>query len=70
MLTKIVFLDIGYASPKGNLNRDTVKMINSMSQQNLGHQAFGYFLFFDEDDAPKLTEDNVSCNILTQPIGA
>jgi soluble epoxide hydrolase/lipid-phosphate phosphatase len=59
LFSKLVFLDIGYSHPNSSLDRNTIKFINSMVQQNMGYSVFGYFLFFDEEDAPELMNKNV-----------
>jgi soluble epoxide hydrolase/lipid-phosphate phosphatase len=59
LFSKLVFLDIGYSNPSFNLNRQTINFVNSMVQQNMGYSVFGYFLFFDESDAPELMNKNV-----------
>jgi short-subunit dehydrogenase len=39
--------------------------MNNMMQQNAGFSAFGYFLFFDEEDAAGLMGVNVCVIILS-----
>lgn len=54
------FIDHGYIAPGRSLTTATVQHINSQMQANLGFSIFGYFLFFDEEDAPKLLDEHVS----------
>lgn len=42
------------------LTRPTVSYINKMVQDGLGYSVFGYFLFFEEEDAAKLLNEHVS----------
>ena len=55
-----VFIDHGYSAPGQNLSTAAVEHINSLMQANLGFSILGYFLFFNEDDAPKLLDKHVS----------
>ena len=54
------FIDHGYSAPSHNLTTAVVQHINSSVQANLGFSIFGYFLFFNEEDAPKLLDEHVS----------
>jgi soluble epoxide hydrolase / lipid-phosphate phosphatase len=54
------FIDHGYIAPGRGLTTAMVKHIDSQVQANLGFSIFGYFLFFDEEDAPKLLDEHVS----------
>ncbi|KIW24242.1 uncharacterized protein PV07_09970 [Cladophialophora immunda] len=53
-----VFIDHGYGAPGNGLTTATVQQINSSTQTSLGFSIFGYFLFFDEEDAPNLLDDH------------
>ena len=59
LFIKLAFLDIGYSAPGFNLDRNTINFVNGMCQQNMGYSVFGYFLFFDEEDAPELMNKHV-----------
>jgi soluble epoxide hydrolase/lipid-phosphate phosphatase len=68
------FIDHGYIAPGQGLTTAAVQHTNSLVQASLGFSIFGYFLFFDEEDAPKLLDEHVSffqtlqiltCQILT-----
>lgn len=54
------FIDHGYIAPGRGLTTAAIQNINSSVQANLGFAIFGYFLFFDEEDAAKLLDENVS----------
>lgn len=51
-----VFIDHGYGAPGRGLTSKTIEQINSVAQAKLGFSLFGYFLFFNEEDAPKLLD--------------
>lgn len=53
------FIDHGYIAPGHGLTTARIQHINSSVQANLGFSMFGYFLFFDEEDAPKLLDEHV-----------
>jgi len=55
-----VFIDHGYSAPGHSLTIAAIQHINSSVQANLGFSIFGYFLFFNEEDAPKLLNEHVS----------
>jgi hypothetical protein len=54
------FIDHGYGAPGRGLTPTSIQHINSTVQAKLGFSIFGYFLFFDEDDAAKLLNEHVS----------
>ena len=54
------FIDHGYSPPGQSLTTAMIEHINSDVQAKLGFQIFGYFLFFDEEDAAKLLDGHVS----------
>jgi hypothetical protein len=54
------FIDHGYGAPGRGLTRAVIQHINSTVKAKLGFSIFGYFLFFDEDDAAKLLNEHVS----------
>ena len=54
------FVDHGYSAPGNSLTTAAIQHIDSSVQANLGFSIFGYFLFFDEEDAPKLLDEHVS----------
>ncbi len=54
------FIDHGYSAPGNGLTTAVIQHINSSVQANLGFSIFGYFLFFNEEDAPKLLDEHVS----------
>ncbi len=54
------FIDHGYSAPGNSLTTAVIQHINSSVQAKLGFSIFGYFLFFDEEDAPKLLDEHVS----------
>lgn len=60
LLTKLIFLDVGYSPPGQGLTEEMVRFVNSMVKENMGYEVFGYFLFFKENDAAKLMGENVS----------
>lgn len=59
-LTKYVFLDVGYNAPGHGLSTETLRFIDSSIKTALGFSVFGYFLFFNDQDAPALMDKNVS----------
>jgi soluble epoxide hydrolase/lipid-phosphate phosphatase len=70
------FIDHGYSSPGRSLTTAVMQHIDSSMQANFGFSIFGYFLFLNEDDAPKLLNEHVSlsqilhiliCQTLTHP---
>jgi soluble epoxide hydrolase/lipid-phosphate phosphatase len=54
------FIDHGYGPPGQSLTPEVIERINSSVQAKLGFSIFGYFLFFDEDDAAKLLNEHAS----------
>lgn len=52
------FIDYGYNAPGHSLTTTAMQHINSSVQANLGFSIFGYFLFFHEEDAPKLLDEH------------
>lgn len=60
LFTKLVFLDVGYVSPGHGLTEQTVQFVDAQIQQHMGFSCFGYFLFFNEEDAAELLDANVS----------
>ena len=54
------FIDHGYAALGQSLTPAVIQHIDSAVQAKLGYSIFGYFLFFDEDDAAKLLNEHVS----------
>lgn len=54
------FIDHGYNAPGRSLTTATIQHIDSSIQAKLGFSIFGYFLFFDEEDATKLLDEHVS----------
>jgi soluble epoxide hydrolase/lipid-phosphate phosphatase len=55
-----VFIDHGYGAPAQNLTPAAIQHINGLVQAKLGFSIFGYFLFFNEEDAAKLLDEHVS----------
>ncbi|OKL62631.1 hypothetical protein UA08_01902 [Talaromyces atroroseus] len=53
-----IFIDHGYNSPGRGLTTATIQHINSSVQAKLGFSIFGYFLFFNEEDAEKLLNEH------------
>ena len=64
LFMKLVLLDVGYAAPGQGLTRSTVNYVNNAVQNAMGYSVFGYFQFFEEEDAAKLLDEHVS----TSPI--
>ena len=54
------FIDHGYSAPGPSLTTAAVKHIDSSVQAKLGYSIFGYFLFLNEEDAPKLLNEHAS----------
>ena len=54
------FIDHGYIIPGRSLTTAMTQLINSRVQANHGFSLFGYFLFCNEEDAPKLLDEHVS----------
>ncbi|MCJ1291122.1 hypothetical protein MMC34_002665 [Xylographa carneopallida] len=52
------FIDHGYAALGQSLTPAVIQHIDSAVQAKLGYSIFGYFLFFDEDDAAKLLNEH------------
>ena len=53
------FIDHGYSAPGNSLTTAAIQHIDSSVQAKLGFSIFGYFLFFNEEDAPKLLDEHV-----------
>ncbi|KAJ5759973.1 hypothetical protein N7520_007129 [Penicillium odoratum] len=53
-----VFIDHGYSAPGRSLTTAVIQHINNSVQAKLGFSIFGYFLFFNEEDAPKLLNEH------------
>lgn len=53
------FIDHGYSAPSNSLTTAAIQHIDSSVQANLGFSIFGYFLFFNEENAPKLLDEHV-----------
>jgi len=59
-------VDVGYSAPGWSLTEQNIRYVNAMVQQAMGYSVFGYFLFFNEEDAAKLMDDHVrhhSCSL-------
>lgn len=54
------FIDHGYSAPGRSLTTAMIEHINSSVQAKLGFSIFGYFLFFNEEDALKLLDEHVN----------
>ena len=54
------FIDHGYSVPGHSLTPAAIQHISSAVQAKLGFSIFGYFLFFNEEDAPKLLDEHAS----------
>lgn len=54
---KFVFVDVGYQAPTASFDIDA---INDISKKQLGYTIFGYWYFFNEEDAAELIDRNVS----------
>ncbi|KAK9426957.1 Alpha/Beta hydrolase protein [Lipomyces doorenjongii] len=52
------FIDHGYIAPGRSLTTAVIEKVNSSMQADLGFSIFGYFLFFNEEDAPKLLDEH------------
>ncbi|KAF5602508.1 epoxide hydrolase [Fusarium pseudocircinatum] len=52
------FIDHGYMVPGRSLTTAAVQHINKSVEEKLGFSILGYFLLFDEDDAPKLLDEH------------
>ena len=55
--TKFAFLDIAYNPPSGPFSIDA---INEATEKGLGYPIFGYWHFFNDEDAGKIMDDHVS----------
>lgn len=54
-----IFIDHGYIVPGQGLKTEVIKNVNDSVQASLGFSIFGYFLFFDEDDASSMMDKHV-----------
>jgi hypothetical protein len=54
-----VFIDHGYIAPGRSPTISSIQQINNSMQSKLGFTIFGYFLFLNEEDAPRLLDENV-----------
>ena len=60
LFSAYAFIDHGYSVPGRSLSTATIQHIDKSVQDKLGFSIFGYFLFFDDEDAPKLLDEHVS----------
>ena len=56
---KYAFVDIGYSPPGISLTPDLINNIDTMTKTHNGFECFGYFLFFQDEDAAKLMDKHV-----------
>ena len=54
-----MFIDVGYSVPGRGLSLDVVDHVNAAVQSAIGYSVFGYFKFFQEEDAASLLNNNV-----------
>ena len=54
--SKYAWLDVGYRPPAGPFDLDA---INKMTEQNLGYPIFGYWHFFNDEDAEDMMNNHV-----------
>ncbi|KAH7219833.1 Alpha/Beta hydrolase protein [Fusarium oxysporum] len=52
------YIDHGYMAPGRSLNTAAVQHINRSVEEKLGFSILGYFLFFDDEDAPRLLDEH------------
>ncbi|KAF5560454.1 epoxide hydrolase [Fusarium phyllophilum] len=53
-----VYIDHGYMPPGRSLTTAAVQHINKLVEAKLGFSILGYFLLFDDDDAPTLLDEH------------
>lgn len=58
--SRLAFVDVGYTAPGRGLTKECLGYIDTMVNKAVGYSVFGYFVFFDDDDAADLLNDNVS----------
>lgn len=54
-----MYIDHGYMPPGRSLTTATVQQINRSVEAKLGFSILGYFLLFDDEDAPRLLDGHV-----------
>jgi hypothetical protein len=54
-----IFIDHGYIAPGRSPTISSIQQINDSMQSKLGFSIFGYFLFLNEEDAPRLLDEHV-----------
>ncbi|EMT71610.1 hypothetical protein FOC4_g10010121 [Fusarium odoratissimum] len=54
------YIDHGYMAPGRSLTTAAVQHINRSVEEKLGFSILGYFLFFDDEDAPRLLDEHAS----------
>ncbi|KAG4430757.1 hypothetical protein IFR05_013758 [Cadophora sp. M221] len=59
IFTKLAFLDVGYVSPGHGLTEEMVTFVDKSVKEAMGFEVFGYFLFFNEEGATELLDENV-----------
>ncbi|EKD19723.1 uncharacterized protein L3040_001929 [Drepanopeziza brunnea f. sp. 'multigermtubi'] len=59
LFRKIAFLDVGYSAPGQGLTTQVMGSVNASMEKAMGYALFGYFLFFDEEDAAALMDAHV-----------
>ncbi|KAM0076137.1 hypothetical protein ACKRZS_011831 [Fusarium odoratissimum] len=52
------YIDHGYMAPGRSLTTAAVQHINRSVEEKLGFSILGYFLFFDDEDAPRLLDEH------------
>ncbi|KAK2674220.1 Epoxide hydrolase-like [Fusarium oxysporum f. sp. vasinfectum] len=52
------YIDHGYMAPGRSLTTATVQHINRSAEEKLGFSILGYFLFFDDENAPRLLDEH------------
>ncbi|EWY83277.1 hypothetical protein FOYG_13115 [Fusarium oxysporum NRRL 32931] len=52
------YIDHGYMAPGCSLTTAAVQHINRSVEEKLGFSILGYFLFFDDEDAPRLLDEH------------
>ncbi|KAL2061843.1 hypothetical protein VTL71DRAFT_7221 [Oculimacula yallundae] len=59
LFNKLAFVDVGYVSPGHGLTEQMVTFVDKSVKEAMGFEVFGYFLFFNEDDAAELLDKNI-----------
>jgi hypothetical protein len=62
--TSLTFMDIGYAAPPLGYDKAGIDSFDNLTLTTLGYEAFGYWSFFNEEDAGSILNAHVRILLL------